>query len=318
MKKAIVFGASGQMGQYLVPFLKTKSYEVICPKKSDFDFENLSPMMLMTLFREERPDEVYNFVGLNYAPDSWQLPGKYLTVNGLAVQKLLGALRQHAPQTRFFQAGSAEIFEKDSIQQAEDTNRLPENPYGLSKMLATDLVRVYREKYGIFACTGIFFNAESPKRNKFFFAEKVAYEVAKLKRDFEAGNWSPIQLGNLDARRDWGWAPEYVEVAWKMLQQVGRVGGERPTDFVIGTGETHTCMEFVLEALQVAGLPRAADAFDTYIKYEKSERKTQERNCMRAMPLKAKYFLGWEAKYKFKDVVRMLVEAEMKVEVKVG
>ncbi len=308
MKKAIVFGASGQMGQYLVEFLKSKQYEVARPTGRDFDFEELSPLLLMNLFREEQPDEIYNMVGLNYAPDSWHLPGKYLTVNGLAVQKLLGQLRLSAPQAKFFQAGSAEVFEKASVMQSEDTNKLPENPYGLSKMMAMDLVRIYRERYGLFACTGIFFNAESPRRDKFFFSMKVASEAARIRKEqLESGKWEPMKLGNLDARRDWGWAPEYVEVAWMMLQQ------EEPMDFVIGTGESHTCLEFVMEALSVAGCPDVKKDFDKYVTYEKAERKTQERNCMQAVPLKAEKTLGWKARYKFVNVVHMLVEAEMKV-----
>lgn len=309
MKKAIIFGASGQMGQYLVEFLESKEYEVGQPSGRDFDFEELRPLLLMNLFREERPDEVYNLVGLNYAPDSWNLPGKYLTVNGLAVQKLLGQLKLSAPNAKFFQAGSAEVFEKASVMQSEDTNRLSENPYGLSKLLAMELVRIYREKYGMFACTGIFFNAESPRRDKFFFAVKVASEAARIRKEqLEYGKWKPMKLGNLEARRDWGWAPDYVEAAWLMLQQ------ERPLDFVIGTGESHNCLEFVMEALRVAGCPDVERDFDKYVLYEKAERKSQERNCMQAVPLKAEQILGWKAKYRFKDVVRMLVEAEMKVE----
>lgn len=313
MKRAIVFGAYGQMGHYLVELLKSKEYDVVCPKKCDFDFENLESFSLMNLFREEQPHEVYNLVGLNYAPDSWHLPHRYLMVNGLAVQKLLGTLRQSVASARFFQAGSAEVFEKASVQQAEGTNRLPENPYGVAKMMAMELVRIYREKYGIFACTGIFFNAESPRRNKFFFAEKIASEVARVRKEqLEFGKWAdrlsaePISLGRLDAKRDWGWAPEYVEVAWRMLQQ------EKPEDFVIGTGEVHTCLEFVKEALMVAGLPDVEKNFDRYVKYDKKVE--FKGNCMRAMPYKAEQILGWKAQYKFKDVVRMLVEAEMKVE----
>lgn len=305
--KAIIFGAAGQMGQYLVEFLKSKKYIVVQPSGRDFDFEELQPLLLMNLFREERPDEVYNFVGLNFAPDSWDLPGKYLVVNGLAVQKLLGQLRLSAPDAKFFQAGSAEVFEKASVMQSEDTNRLPENPYGLSKMMAMELVRIYRERYGLFACTGIFFNAESPRRDKFFFAAKVAGEAARIRKEqLECGRWEPMKLGNLEARRDWGWAPEYIEAAWSMLQI------ERPMDFVIGTGETHTCLEFVMEALSAAGCPDVEKNFDRYVLYDKAERKSQERNCMQAVPLKARQFLSWRAKYGFKDVVRMLVEAEMK------
>jgi GDPmannose 4,6-dehydratase len=310
MKKAIVFGASGQMGSYLVDYLATDlGYLVTEPSHEHVDFEVLDIHMLKNMFREIRPDEIYNMVGLNYAPDSWFLSEKYLKVNGLAVQKLLEAVRIEVPNVKFFQAGSAEVFEKESVMQDEWTNRLPENPYGLSKMMAMELVRMYRMKYGLFACTGIFFNAESPRRDKFFFAEKVVTEAVRLKKDFDKGTWVPIELGQLGARRDWGWAPEYVQVAHRMLQQIS------PMDFVIGTGDSHDCKEFVREALFAVGLPDVDKDFDKYVKYPPEERKTQERNCMKAMPMKAEKFLGWKAKYRFKDVVRMLVEAEMKFEV---
>lgn len=309
-KAAIIFGASGQMGWYLRELLISKDYRVVCP---EFRFENSGFLpYLEDLFKYEHPDEVYNLAGINYAPDSWITPDRFLQVNGLAVQKLLEQIKNFVPKTKFFQAGSAEVFEKASFFQAEDTNRLPANPYGLSKLLAMDLVRIYREKYGLFACTGIFFNAESPRRNEFFFAEKVAQEVVKLRRYWDSSTKLPkdrIKLGRLDARRDWGWTPEYVEVAWRMLQQ------NRPSDFVIGTGEVHTCQEFVIEALKSVGFDDAEENFDYYVEYDNVE---EFGNRMQAVPLKAKKILGWEAKYKFKDVVRMLVEAEMKEETEVG
>lgn len=309
MKTALIFGASGQMGSYLKELLTEKGYRLLCPTRAEVDFLTFTPWTMRMLLSGLQPDEIYNLAGLNYAPDSWINPWAYLQVNGYAVQQILEAMVTVCPKAKYFQASSAEIFDKGTLFQDETTNRLPENPYGLSKMLATDFVRVYRKKYDLFACTGIFFNAESPRRLHSFFAEKVAYEVVRLKREFNTGVlWQPIKLGSLAARRDWGWAPEYVEVVWQMLQ------GDRPTDIVIGTGETHTCFEFVQEALEVAGLPDVQKDFGRYVSWNpRPAPHTSTGDCMKAMPMKAKILYGWEARYKFKDVVRMLVEAEMKV-----
>jgi len=293
------------MGSYLVELLRGKGYWVEKPSRHYINFDDLSMTTLRFYLEQERPDEIYNLAGLNYAPDSWHLPALYMQVNGTAVVRLLSLVKEILPQTKFFQAGSAEVFDKGSIQQYEDTNRLPENPYGLSKMLAMEAVRIYRDKYELFACTGIFFNAESPRRQKTFFAEKVAMEVARLVKHREKSLPYFIELDRLDARRDWGFAGEYAEVAWRMLQ------ADVPTDLVIGTGETHTCKEFVMEALKVAGLPDVEKNFDLYVKYDKTE---ELGNCMRAMPIAAKIIHDWEAKYKFKDVVKMLVEAELRIE----
>lgn len=310
MKRALIFGASGQMGSYLCELLRSKHYQVMRPSHKEFNLADMSNWDFKTMLEEELPEEIYNFAGVSYAPDSWFTPDKYLSVNGLAVMRILNIIKEVLPKARYFQAGSAEVFEKPSIMQYEDTNRLPENPYGLSKLLAMETVRIFRQKYGLFACTGILFNAESPRRNKFFFAEKVAQEAVRLKREFDGGKWAPIKLGRLDARRDWGWAPEYAEVAWRILQI------SEPMDFVIGTGETHTCREFVAEALTAAGLPEVEKNFSSYVQYDKMS--SQVGNCMRAMPQRAEKILGWKAQCKFKDVVRMLVEAEMKNESSLG
>jgi GDPmannose 4,6-dehydratase len=304
MKRALIFGASGQMGFYLKEYLGSLGYQMHCPKKREIDLQTVAPWEMRSLLENEAPDEIYNLAAINNAADSWFLVDKYVHINGVGALQLVKMIKEVCPKAKFFQAGSAEVFEKASVLQAEDTNRMPENPYGLSKMMAMEAVRLYREKYGMFACTGIFFNAESPRRDKLFFAEKVAGEAARLKMEFDLGSWTKIKLGRLDARRDWGWAPEYVEVAWKMLQQ------ETPMDFVIGTGETHTCRDFVQEALICAGLPEVEKNFDKYVEYDKTF--SPVGNCMRAQPFKAKRILQWEAKYRFKDVVKMLVEAEMK------
>lgn len=304
--KALVFGSKGQLGSYMVELLLKKNYEVTSVSRKAFDFESKTQDFdgtIVWLLKTHKPDEIYNFAGLLNAEQSWESPFSYMKVNGEAVLALLQIVQDVLPEAKVFTAGSAEVFEKGTIRQYEDTNRLPANPYGLSKLVAMEAVRLYREKYGMFVCTGILFNAESPRRKKEFFAERVAYEVAKFQRDFQRGDWKPMQFGKLSALRDWGWAPEYVEVAWKMLQAT------KAEDYVIGTSEVHTCREFVEEALKVAGFTNLEERFDKYVFYEKQAETLKD--CMQAIPIKAKMCLDWEAKVRFKDVVRMLVEAEM-------
>jgi GDPmannose 4,6-dehydratase len=313
-KKAIVFGAAGSAGSYMVELLRDKSYDVWAMGREQCDLESVSDLVrLYLLFQEFQPDEIYNFAGKSYVPDSWKNPASYCTVNGTAVFMMLEDIRNFCPQAKFFTAGSAEVFEKGTIYQREDTNRLSSSPYGLAKMYAMDAVRLYRDHYKMFACTGIFFNMESPRRPRQYFAEKVASEAVRIKREMDTNTVSiePIRLGRLDAYRDWGWAQEYVEVAWRMLQQ------EKPEDFCIGTGLTYTCEEFVVSALEAAGISDVVKDFDKYVSYDKTVAKGfGDRMC--AVPLKAAELLGWSAKYKMKDVVKMLVEAEIKNEYRVG
>lgn len=306
-KRAMIFGRTGQMGSYLADFLTDHGYTVFSPLKNSYDFLLITVAeQLRSLLQEDRPDEIYNMAGLNFAADSWYYPEKYMKVNGTIVLTLLEAIKKYSPRTKFFQASSAEIFDKKLVLQSEGSPRVPENPYGLAKNFATDIVQIYREKYRLFACSGIFFNAESPNRSKFFFAEKVAHEVVRIKKALLEGKEPlKIQLGRLSARRDWGWAPEYVEVAWKMMQLYS------PQDFVIGTGESHTCLEFVQEAFVAAGFSK--EDVNRYVVYEE-DNNLGLIDSMRAIPTRAEKILGWKAKYKFKDVVKMLVEAEMKVQ----
>lgn len=316
MKKALIFGGTGQMGSYLVELLSRSGYLVKSVSSGECNFEWSSDVLgwkMREVLRSFGPDEVYNFAGQMHAQESWKNPLAYTQVNGAAVHVLLEAIWATCPAAKFFNAGSADMFDKSFVTQDESTPRNPDNPHGLSKLMAYELVKLYRQRKSLFAVTGIFFNAESPRRSNTFFARKVVSEVARLKREMVLGTFKPIQLGRLDARRDWGWAPEYVEVAWKMLQQ------EKPVDLVIGTGETHTCKEFVEEALKAACLSDVEKRFDEYVQYEKEDG-YRTGDTMSARPTLAAMTLGWEAKFKFKDVVKMLVEAEMEVkrEVAVG
>jgi GDPmannose 4,6-dehydratase len=304
--KAIVFGASGQAGSYMVELLNDKKYEVLalCPDDFDFTHDTMS-IDLKNHFRTFQPDEVYNFAGKQYAPHSWASPEQYMAVNGTAVLSMLFHLINIVPSAKFFNAGSAEVFEKGAVWQYEGTKRKPTNPYGCAKLFAEEIVRIYRDM-GMFACTGIFFNMESPRRKNTFFAEKVVSEAVRIRRELDNnGQFKPMQLGRLDARRDWGWTEEYVEVAWRMLQQ------DTPDDYVIGTGECHSCLSFVIEALKNVGIRHE---FTKYFKYEPAP-EGETASSMHAQPFKAEQKLGWRAKYKFADVVKMLVHAEMERQV---
>lgn len=303
MKRALIFGVAGQAGSYLREYLLMQGYQVTGVTKEDLDFTNLLyGKQLETLLQMEAPDEIYNLAARMYAPDSWKDPLGYMEVNGMAVLRLLEAIKKQLPMTKFFQAGSAEVFAKETTQQSEETEKRPENPYGLSKLFAQEAVRIYREE-GLFACTGILFNMESPRRAESFFAQKVVKEVVRIKKEKEeTGKWKPMKLGSLTARRDWGWAPEYMTVAWKMLQQ------KEPEDFVIGTGESFSCEEYVSVALREAGFVPDGEGFEDYVQYEKL---AGRGNTMRAVPNKAKEKLGWTAQVRMYDVVRRLVEAEV-------
>jgi GDPmannose 4,6-dehydratase len=309
-KKAVIFGGTGQMGTYLHKLLTDKDYHVISFGSHNCDFRrelgNLN-RHFQDILEGEEPDEIYNFASQMHAESSWDAPMRYLLVNGVAVQALLGNIRVFAPHVKLFNAGSADMFDKGTVMQYEDTRLRPSSPHALSKQLAFEVVRLYRDSQKLFAVTGIFFNAESPKRAKTFFAQKVISEAARIKRELEQSNgFRPIQLGRLDARRDWGWAPEYVEVAWKMLQR------DKPEDLVIGTGEEHTLKEFVEEVLIQVGLPYVETRFDEYVLYDRTA-VDFNKDTMSARPFRAERVLGWKAQYRMKDVVRMLVEAEMAI-----
>jgi GDPmannose 4,6-dehydratase len=305
MKKVLILGGSGQAGYYLQLFLRHTGrgcLTVPSHKQLDFLARDFTGK-LENLLWELQPDEIYNFASLMYAPDSWRSPLDYMQVNGTAVLQILNLILKVCPGARFFNAGSAEMFRKGTTVQDECTEVRPINPYGAAKQFAYEAVRIYREEKGLHASTGIFFNMESPRRQATFFTRKVVKEAVRLRMDVESGRLIiPMMLGPLSARRDWGWCPEYVEVAHKILQQ------DKPDDFVIGTGESNTCLNFVMTTLRAAGLPSPAMNFNKYVSCESTYHAI---DCMEADPRKASARLRWNAKYKMKDVIEMLVAVEM-------
>ena len=304
MKKALVFGASGQAGYYLTKLLTEKGYDVTDTqyrhaishrKRVTMDVRDVHDVR--QLIRAVEPDEIYNLASMMFAPASWKSPVEYVQVNLTAAVNMLDTIHQIRPQCRFFQAGSAEVFDQDQIGQQSETHAIkPRNPYGISKAALMDMVRVYRES-GLFACTGILFNMESPRRPDTFFSVKVAKAAVAIKQ----GKQDKLVLGRLNARRDWGWTEEYVVAMWQMLQ------AQKPDDYVIGTGESHTCFEFVKEAFADAGV-----SMDR-LEHDNDPTKMTCIDSLSADPSKIKRELGWTAETKFKGVVSKLVEAEMEM-----
>jgi GDPmannose 4,6-dehydratase len=291
MKRALIFGAGGQAGYYMIRFLHKKGYEVVALDRNGCDV-TFAYNIKSALFKF-KPDEVYNFASKMFAPDSWNNPVEYLQINSLSVSHMLHEYFKMNPDGKFFNAGSAEMFDLRTHIQSERTPIRPRNPYGVSKAAAYELVRIYREEKDMFAVTGIFFNMESPRRLDTFFTRKVVKAVSAIK----AGTQNKLTLGNLSAQRDWGLVEEYVEAAWLMLQ------ANYPHDYVIGTGESHSCLQFVEEAFKAAGL-------DMSLEYEAIQNKN---DILKSDPRQIEKELGWKAKTTFYGVVKYLVEAEIQV-----
>lgn len=318
MKHALVFGGSGQAGSYLVEQLLADGYQVTSTHHNTHNaitggwkkIENhhsfyleanghLAYDEIRRTIKKLKPDVIFNLIGELFAPDSWNAPQHYFEVNGGCVLAMLETIRRECPETRFVNAGSADMYGiwRERFLSIFD-ERTPRSPYGFAKSMAYDAVRVYRQEKGLKCCTAIFFNMESPRRSDFFFAEQVARDVVRFVRK----EVDKIVFGDLSGYRDWGWAPEYMEAMRKMADQ------ERMKDFIIATGESHSCREFVQEALCQAGAPVG---FSEKVVEDVS---TQNGVKMYASTIHTEMELGWRAKYKFRDVVRMLVEAEMKKE----
>jgi len=321
MKKALITGITGQDGSYLAELLLSKDYEVhgVIRRASTFNTERIDHLYqdphingvrlflyygdladstnLIKLLYRIQPDEIYHLAAQSHVRVSFDIPEYTGDVTGLGTIRILEAIRETGLKAKFYQASSSEMYGKvQEVPQRETTPFYPRSPYGAAKLYSYWLTINYRESYGMFACNGILFNHESPRRGETFVTRKVTRTAARIK----AGLEEKVYLGNLDAKRDWGYAKEYVEAMWLMLQQ------EEPDDYVIATGETHSVRELLEETFSYAGLD-----WRKHLAIDERYYRPAEVDLLIGDPGKAKRKLGWEAKTKFKDLVRLMVDADM-------
>ena len=313
-RRALITGITGQDGSYLAEFLLAKGYEVhglvrrlssenhnrlhaIRDRISLHTGDLLDQRSLVDAMRACEPDEVYNLAAMSFVAASWNQPTLTAEFTGVGVIRMLEAIREACPEARFYQASSSEIFGKvRETPQTEMTPLYPRSPYGVAKVYGHFITVNYRESYGLHACSGILFNHESPRRGLEFVTRKVTHTAAAIK----LGLASELRLGNLDARRDWGYAPDYVEAMWMMLQQ------DEPDDFVIGTGKDHSVNDLVDIAFDQVGLDPAA-----YVRQDPAFMRPAEVDLLIADPTKARERLGWAPKTSFDELVRLMVDADI-------
>jgi GDPmannose 4,6-dehydratase len=313
-KKALITGVTGQDGSYLADFLLEKGYEVygMVRRSSMEKFDRiehikdririrqadlLDQYSISKIIEEVQPDEVYNLAAMSFVPTSWDQPVLTAEFTAIGVTRMLEAIRAVNPRIRFYQASSSEMFGKvKEIPQTELTPFHPRSPYGVAKVYGHWITVNYRESYDIFGVSGILFNHESPRRGIEFVTRKVTYNAARIK----LGLSKELRLGNLEAKRDWGFALDYVEAMWLMLQQ------DKPDDFVIASGETHSVRELVEIAFSHLGLDHK-----DFVTLDKKFIRPAEVDLLRGDYGKAKKILGWEPKVHFAELVKMMVDADM-------
>lgn len=311
---ALITGITGQDGSYLAEFLLEKGYEVIgmVRRTSTLNFSRiqhiqdeitlvsgdlLDQVSLISVLQEHRPSEVYNLAAQSFVPTSWKQPVFTGDVTALGVTRMLEAIRTVDESIRFYQASSSEMFGKvREVPQNENTPFYPRSPYGVAKVYGHWITVNYRESYDLFAVSGILFNHESPRRGLEFLPRKVSYGVAKIK----LGLAENLALGNLDAQRDWGYAGDYVRAMWMMLQQ------EQPDDYVVGTGETHSVRELCEVAFGHVGLD-----WRDYVVQDPRFMRPAEVDLLVSDPSKARRVLGWEPRVAFRELVQMMVDADL-------
>jgi GDPmannose 4,6-dehydratase len=323
MKKALITGITGQDGSYLADLLVAKGYEVhgIIRRASTFNTARIDHLYqdphvngvrlflhygdladsvnLTKLLYQLQPDEVYNLGAQSHVRVSFDIPEYTADVTGVGTIRILEAIRESGVKPRFYQASSSEMYGKvQAVPQTETTPFWPRSPYGCAKMFGYWATVNYRESYGLFASNGILFNHESPRRGETFVTRKISRAVAAIK----LGLQKDLYLGNMEAKRDWGYAPEYVEGMWRMLQ------ADAPDDYVLATNETHTVKEFVQEAFGHVGLE-----WEKYIKYDARYERPAEVDLLIGDPAKAKRQLGWEPKVRFKELVQIMVDADLEM-----
>jgi GDPmannose 4,6-dehydratase len=316
VKKALITGITGQDGAYLAKFLLGKKYKVYGTYRrlstpnfwrlqclDIFDRVELIPAdlldsaSLVEAIKVSKPDEIYHLAAQSFVGASFEQPVGSGEITGLGVTRMLEAIREINPKIKFYQASTSELYGNGGISpQTEETPFKPASPYAAAKLYGYWITQVYREGYGIFACNGILFNHESPLRGLEFVTRKISNAVAKIK----FGLQEDLKLGNLEAKRDWGYAPEYIESMWSMLQQ------DEPNDYVIATGETHSVREFIEEAFKIAGLN-----WKKYVKLDRRFLRPLDTDSLCGDYTKAKQKLGWKPKVKFRKLVEILVKEEL-------
>jgi GDPmannose 4,6-dehydratase len=313
-RTALITGITGQDGSYLAELLLTKGYRVCgIVRRSSADnlgrIEHLRDRLelhqadlldqtsLAQVLTQVQPDEVYNLAAMSFVPASWQQPVLTAEFTALGVTRLLDAVRQACPQARLYQASSSEMFGRAcETPQSETTPFHPRSPYGVAKVYGHYITVNYRESYNLFACSGILFNHESPRRGLEFVTRKISHGVARI----ALGLATELRLGNLEAKRDWGFAGDYVRAMWLMMQQ------DRPEDFVVGTGQTHSVGEFVERAFAHVRLD-----WKKYVRLDPQLRRPAEVDLLQADATRAKRALGWRPAVCFEDLVVMMVDADL-------
>lgn len=316
-KRALIFGITGQDGSYLAEFLLGKGYEVhgVIRRASSFNTGRIDHLIersdvpfalhygdvtdgssVSSVIARTRPDEIYNLAAQSHVKVSFEIPEFTTQVDALGSLRILEAIRSQPRAIRYYQAGSSEMFGRVlEVPQRESTPFNPQSPYAMAKVYAHNMVQLYRNAYLIHASNGILFNHESPRRGNTFVTHKITRAVVEIVQ----GKRHELVLGNLDAKRDWGYAPEYVEAMWLMLQQ------ESPGDYVIATGEMHTVKEFVQEAFAYVGLD-----WEKYVRTDERYYRPAEVDQLLGDPSRAKAVLGWEPKVKFKELVKIMIDAD--------
>jgi len=315
MKTALITGISGMDGSHLADFLLNKGYKVYGMERRSSYVNNINTKhledqitvltgdmtdqnSLLRCLKESNPNEVYNLAAQSFVGESWNTPEQTSNVTGLGVLRVLEAIREFNPKIKFYQASSSEMFGRMIENPAtEDTPFYPRSPYGVSKLYGHWITKNYRESYNMFACSGILFNHESERRGIEFVTRKISDGVAKIK----LGLADHITLGNLDAERDWGYAPDYVEAMWLMLQQ------DKPDDYVIATGEKYSIRDFLKASFRYIGI----DDWEPYVKQDAKFMRPAEVDVLRGDYSKANKNLNWKPKTSFNELVKIMVDNDL-------
>jgi GDPmannose 4,6-dehydratase len=313
-KTALITGITGQDGSYLAEWLLQQGYRVsgMVRRASTENFQRIEHLRdrlqlyqgdlldqtsMASILEQVQPDEIYNLAAMSFVPTSWQKPVLTAEFTAVGVTRVLDALRQTCPRARFYQASSSEMFGKvRESPQTELTPFHPRSPYGVAKVYGHHITVNYRESYGVYACSGILFNHESPRRGMEFVTRKITHGVARIK----LGLATELRLGNLQAKRDWGFAGDYVRAMWLMLQQ------EQPDDYVVGTGQTHSVEEFVRIAFERVHLD-----WRRYVVIDPQFYRPAEVDVLLACPTKARQQLGWQPEVTFEQLVALMVDADV-------